>query len=801
MKCTYSSWSCVWLLLILLAQPGLGQDFPTVEAPRSSCYDPQLPLAIGDFISLEGDDDASLEGMQITISQNYEQGVDLLSYENSPAVTGSFDPVNGILTLSGTASLTIYREVIRQVVFTTAAENTAQKSITVSLSNLDFLPATGHFYQYIPASGILWNDARIAASSSTLLGLTGYLATITSEEESDFLIERVGGSAWIGATDEETEGTWRWVTGPEGLENAGSGRVISGFINWNDDEPNNCCGGEDFAHMMDWTVPPGRWNDLSNDSAPPGSQYHPTGYMIEYGGLPGDPDVFTEITGSTLIEPLQEISVVGPISICPNLMGVVYTTQALEGYTYEWTVDGGVLVAGQGSNEIVVNWGATNANAKVSVRAISNLACVTEADLPVVINVQLEPPLPTGPEAVCFTDLGTEQVYNTPSTPGSDYTWQVTNGQITAGQGTHEITVLWDGPGIGTLFFTESTSTATDICDGDSPTLEIDLREAIIPVLDIINVSCFEGSDGAIEITSIAGLGPFSYTWNTQGRGTASDNNVSGLPAGEYSVDITGAGCTINVPFSITQPEELQGSVIVTDVLCFGEATGAAEAVITGGTGAYTYQWSIDRPSDPVIQNLASGDYSVEVIDENDCRLSLNFTVIEPPLLVIDSIAATLVSCPEGNDGTLEAFVSGGTPPYSYSWEGSIDTEALATGFPKGIYQVTVTDANGCTAMASQKVEEAIPKVYLPNAFSPNGDENNDVFGPTTACPFIFRMTIYDRWGNPVFDTNSTAIGWDGTIEGKPAPAGIYTYRAAWSIEVNDQVISDDTRGSVRIFR
>ncbi|GAB5522560.1 MAG: hypothetical protein Roseis2KO_04320 [Roseivirga sp.] len=767
------------------------------------CYDGPGPFPITNFMEILGVDSEPLQGMQIIISEGYDATTDLLQYESGNGVTGVFDTTTGILTLTGNADIATYREVIKRVLFSTsAARENATRSITVSLSNLDFLPENGHFYQYFPQTGILWTPARDAAATKQLFGLTGYLATITTQAESDFIIERVAGSAWIGGTDEANEGDWRWVTGPEGLENGGAGRPITGFTNWNDSEPNNCCGGEDFAHMMDWTSPPGRWNDLSNTSAPAGSPYQPTGYMVEYGGMPGDPDVLANINGTTVLEMIPEITIAGSISVCPNIMGVPYSTENLAGYTYEWTISGGAIASGQGTSEITVNWGDTNPAANVAVRVISNITCEVTADFPVKINEQLEPPLPVGPSTVCFADQPTLQTYTTPATPGSDYQWHVTGGTIQSGQGTNEVEIRWDGPGAGELYFTESTSTATDICDGDSPLLTIDLRPETVPEFIITQVSCFNGSDGAINLTNYTGATPFTLTWNSGGLGSPGTNNLSGLPAGNYSVDIDANGCIINVPFSITEPTELTGTMEAFDALCFGESTGRATANVTGGTGSYRYVWSNGTSgTDNTLTGLAMGSYSVDVLDENDCVLTLNFVISEPPLLVIDEILSTLVSCPEGSDGTLEAIVSGGTAPYSYSWETSQDQTTLATGFPRGSYQVTVTDANGCIVTGTQEVEEATPKIYLPTAFSPNGDGTNDTFGPSTFCPFDFRMIVYNKWGSPVFSTRSTGNRWSGTLGGKDAPIGKYTYIAAWSIEVNGELISEERKGVIRLVR
>lgn len=773
-----------------------------VKASEKYCFDSSQPLILDSFVTIDGTGTDLLDGIQVSISQNYDPATDLLTYTDADGITGVFDSSNGIMTLSGNADLDTYNLALKRLHFTsTATDNSAgAKTITLSLSNLDYYPETGHFYKFFSEPGILWTVAAAEAANKTLFGLNGYLATITTTGENQFILDRVSGTAWLGASDAAVEGVWRWVTGPEALQNNGEGRLLSdGFTNWEAGEPNNL-GPEHFAHMMDWSSPPGKWNDLADPGG--GGQYTPTGYIVEYGGQAGDPDVFSSITGTTILDFSQDLQVLGSTSVCPNLMGVAYTAPVLFGYSYDWTVVGGTIAAGQGTPNLLVDWGGTNANASVSLKVTSDIICEEVFDLPVKVNVQLEPPLPAGPDTICFTDLLTPQVYSTPLTVGSNYDWQITNGTILDGNGTNEITVLWNAPGNGQLYFTESTTTATDICDGDSPVLSVDLREEIIPTFDIKHVKCFEGSDGRVTISNISGLAPFSYQWNVDADAIVTDQTVSGLSAGTYSVDITSAGCTANFPFTITEPQALTGTVDVQDVLCAGGATGIAEAKISGGTGAYRYVWSHTPSSNQSILNgIPKGDYFVDIYDENNCVLTLDFLIDEPEELVITEIISTLVSCPGGNDGTLEAIVTGGVGPYNFSWQGSQETTSQAKGFAKGMYQLTVTDANGCSKSASGQVDEAIPKVNFPSAFSPNGDQMNDTFGPTTPCDVLFNMEVYNNWGEIVFSTQSAKEQWDGLLNGVAVPPGKYTYIAAWSIEVNGQSISEERRGIIRLIR
>ena len=140
----------------------------------------------------------------------------------------------------------------------------------------------GHYYEYIPSGPIYWATAKQAAENKTYQGMHGYLATITSAGENQFITAKLQGFGWIGASDDAVEGLWKWMTGPEagqqfwsGLSN---GSPVGGlYNNWGGGEPNDA-GNEDYAHMY----PGGTWNDFYT--------YNTAiqGYVVEYGGNIGD---------------------------------------------------------------------------------------------------------------------------------------------------------------------------------------------------------------------------------------------------------------------------------------------------------------------------------------------------------------------------------------------------------------------------------------------------------------------------------------------------------------------------------
>ncbi|BCG63573.1 MAG: hypothetical protein methR_P1301 [Methyloprofundus sp.] len=137
--------------------------------------------------------------------------------------------------------------------------------------------ANNHWYDFIGGSNT-WTSAQTSALGSTFNGMTGYLATITSAEENNFLVALSSIDGWIGATDEANEGEWLWANGPEAgtqfWQGTSTGAAVGGnFSSWNTGEPNNVGAvGEDYAHLQG-----GRWNDLPNGSN--------RGYFVEFSGV------------------------------------------------------------------------------------------------------------------------------------------------------------------------------------------------------------------------------------------------------------------------------------------------------------------------------------------------------------------------------------------------------------------------------------------------------------------------------------------------------------------------------------
>jgi hypothetical protein len=259
---------------------------------------------IATAVSISDPDDTTTNEIFIQISSGYVNGEDLLTLTGShPGITATWTAVDGKLVLTGPATYAAFENAILDVVYSSsnpAASGSRSFSITVGSPN--YLPSTGHYYEYVSDLGITWTAAKAAAASRTYFGLQGYLATLTSQEEADFSGLQAVGVGWIGASDDPSQGAsqenWQWVTGPEAGQQfwtglaGGSTTAPSNFAFWNTGEPNDSGGGsnsESYAHITAASVGiSGSWNDLSNTGAASGS-YQPQGYVVEYGGMAGDP--------------------------------------------------------------------------------------------------------------------------------------------------------------------------------------------------------------------------------------------------------------------------------------------------------------------------------------------------------------------------------------------------------------------------------------------------------------------------------------------------------------------------------
>lgn len=498
----------------------------------------------------------------------------------------------------------------------------------------------------------------------------------------------------------------------------------------------------------------------------------------------------------------------GPQSVCPDVTEIEYSVTGPTDNTYQWFVEGGTI-SSQSNDQITVDWGAARDDAFVKIVPSNYLGCLGDTiTLDVRINKRLEPALPQGPAEVCLADIASV-VYTTPATNGSSYFWFIEGGSFLTDRGSNQITVAWDGVGAGRVWYREFNEDISE-CEGFSDPLEVVVYDDVMVTGDITNVSCSAGTDGALSLTISGGKpGDYGVSWDNGMSGAT----ISGLAAGSYTAMVTDEiNCQASITLTVTEPPELMiSNATVQDVRCFQEANGAIFLEMSGGTpfdnDGYRYTWSGPNTTltttTPELTGRVAGDYSVVVEDANGCQTGMDFTIAEPALLEPD--LESLINqpiCPDATNGTAFVEAKGGTPDYQFYWSNNATVdEQQGMNFSQGSYTLRIVDVNGCETSLGIEVTERFPRIYVPNAFSPNGDGENEEFKAVTDCDLGFSMQVFNEWGAVIFATEDIFRGWDGTLDGKPAPIGKYSYIIFYSGSINGTSFEETLRGTLRLVR
>jgi gliding motility-associated-like protein len=291
---------------------------------------------------------------------------------------------------------------------------------------------------------------------------------------------------------------------------------------------------------------------------------------------------------------------------------------------------------------------------------------------------------------------GSEVVTAIGGTPGYTYSWNTTPLQVTA-----EVTGLRAGNYLVTVKDANNCIYTAGATITEPPVLTL--------ITTTSNVKCNGGNDGSAQVVASGGTSGYTYNWNTYPvQNTALATSLS---IGTYTVTVMDANaCIMSVPATITEPTALTVTAIAGNVKCHGGMDGTVKAIASGGTSGYAYTWNTNpvQTSD-LVSGLSIGTYTVIVKDANGCTISTSAIITEPPVLSSSAIA-TPARCNGASDGTVTAIATGGTTSYTFSWNTiPVQTTALAGGLGKGNYVATITDANGCTTIATTAVTEPPP--------------------------------------------------------------------------------------------
>jgi len=380
---------------------------------------------------------------------------------------------------------------------------------------------------------------------------------------------------------------------------------------------------------------------------------------------------------------------------------------------------------------------------------------------------------------------------------------------VTPAGGTAPYTYSWS-PAAG------SASSATGLSAGTYTVLVTDSTGCVLSQIIIItqpapivitasstSTTC-TSNNGTASANTSGGTPGYAYLWNN-GQTTSTALALSG---GAYSVTVTDAnGCTKTQSVSVSSGGSLIVSTSSTQSGC-SINNGTATANSSSGTTPYTYSWSNGQTAQTAT-GLAAGNYSVIVTDASGCVQGQNVVITQTPGPVASAIAGT-TSISIGAGTTLTGS-GGGT----YQWSPTTGLSCITCANPATTpsqtteYCVLVTDINNCSDSACITIYVDIPcgNIYIPNAFSPNNDLENDLECVMGSCIEAVYLSIYNRWGEKVFEYNGSPLSsggagggpcWDGTYKGKPLNTAVFSYYLEATFSSGEKI---NKKGNISLLR
>ncbi len=304
-------------------------------------------------------------------------------------------------------------------------------------------------------------------------------------------------------------------------------------------------------------------------------------------------------------------------------------------------------------------------------------------------------------------------------------------------------------------------------------------------------IACFNGTDGALLATATGGSGGYTYEWSSGDLNAIANT----LTVGQYIVTVTDiTGCTTVASGTLTEPNEIFADLTTFPVTCpegISSGTINVDTAFGGMSDGYTYSLDgIYYGTDTVFNELIAGIYNVFVQDLSGCAQSFEVEVDAPEEILLELNEDQSIRLGESTE--IESYVFNSN--IIYDWTANslpIDCpdcdEIEVTPVENTLYQLTVLDTlSGCTATAETSVEVILERnVFMPNAFSPNGDGVNDLYflnaGPEVQQ--INYLRIFNRWGALVYESreaepNDSREGWNGQFKGKAVATGVYIVMA-----------------------
>ncbi|WP_378410421.1 gliding motility-associated C-terminal domain-containing protein [Rhodocytophaga aerolata] len=441
--------------------------------------------------------------------------------------------------------------------------------------------------------------------------------------------------------------------------------------------------------------------------------------------------------------------IIGNLVVCPGTQGVSYQVEnATPESTYKWNIQRGTILAGQGTQGILVNWDSIRVDASIEVIATNAAGCTSQTLLQVRVTERLKPGIPQGATQLCLSNKD-GQVYNVPYTNGSLYTWGIKGGVLLSGQGTAQVTVNWDSEGIHQLWLQEDNRTAKASCYGTSDTLTV-----------------------TVEAT------PFSLNLNFVSIPTEKNNQV------QVQGQISGF---FDFTDSVRIYRRQQGAVNwmkVASIRPTDTLFTYVDEEITSENNPYAYKLAgLTMCNEPVESTIHQTIRLSATVTEAMNQIHLSWNAYEGwgNRLAVYQVWRRV---DEETDYTVWATLPADVLTYT-----SAD---ITDGFIHHYRIKAVEHTTGYESWSTTATLEFLHALGIPNVFTPNGDGTNDTFEIKNIHLYPENeLVIYNRWGREIYRKQN----YEGNWQAEGMQNGIYFY------EFSTKQLATYRKGMVQILR
>jgi len=305
-----------------------------------------------------------------------------------------------------------------------------------------------------------------------------------------------------------------------------------------------------------------------------------------------------------------------------------------------------------------------------------------------------------------------------------------------------------------------------------------------VNIQKLTEISCFNYCNASALAVVSGGTPPFNYLWSNN---TAKDT-INSLCKGVYNITVDDINdCKAYNTVSFGDPIDLDVNIKITNTICKDFCSGRISVNAWGGVPPYKYLWNINGEikEDSLLTDLCVGTYTVSVYDSRNCYTTKTVNIdIDYSKYSNVNITKSADSIFVGQSVTLTAE---NITNYKFDWVGenkmSLGNGVSITVFPikQENYYLNAVDSFGCvfTDTATIYIREVLceePYIYIPNAFTPNNDQQNDMVFVRSAVIKKIYFAIFDRWGEKVFETYDMNRGWDGKYKGNALDPAVYDY-------------------------